>query len=193
MNILFLLVLVTIFITGCVPLPHNNILKDQNKAVDNSYEIPSPPPEEDTEQPAIAEKVTYDKTQQVDPLTHPKELIGSWRALSSRIFYDIGGGGALGSGTGRPLEINQDGSWQFGTSAGTWAIEEIKENDWKKWNINSYGPKKKIVLDKWNGDSADGPIEESDSKVDFFWVIYKTGPPTVSSKGQVQAKYGHAN
>ncbi len=121
------------------------------------------------------------------------ELIGLWRAFSSRLFYDAGGGGAVGSDTGHPLEINDDGSWQLSTSSGKWRIESIQESDWKVWGIDAYGPSRKMVLDNWNGKTATGPVEESNGKVDFFWVIYRAEPPIVSAPGQVQAKYGRAD
>ncbi len=193
-RMLSLLIVTALFIAGCVPSHLNTILNKQERDAESIHEIPPLPPDIDDETPvAPQEKESTDAKipPQADPVAHPKELVGSWRALSSRIFYDIGGGGALGSGTGRPLEINQDGSWQFGTSAGTWEVVEIKVEDWKKWNVSAYGPKKKMVLSKWNKNGADGPIEESDSKVDFFWVIYKAEPPTVSAAGQIQVKYGH--
>lgn len=132
-------------------------------------------------------------TETLDESSHPKELLGLWRVFSSRLFYDVGGSGVVGSGTGHPLEINKDGTWQLSTSAGTWKVQSINEDDWKTWNVPSYGPKRKIVLDKWNGGTGNGPIEESNDGVDFFWIIYRAEPPIVSSSGQVQAKYGHAN
>ncbi len=124
--------------------------------------------------------------------SNPKEFIGLWRDFSSRMFYDAGGSGAFGTGSGVPLEINSDGTWKFGGSAGKWHADAIQDTDWKKWGIESYGPARKMVLEGWNKGVADGPVEEPDGRVDFFWVIYRVGPPTVGAPGQVQVKYGHA-
>ncbi|GEM_PF-1523020 len=125
--------------------------------------------------------------------TTSKEFVGVWRQFSSRMFYDSGGGGALGTPSGVSLELTSDGIWKFSSSTGKWHVETIQDADWKKWGSEPYGPTRKMVLDGWNKDVADGPIEESNGNVDFFWVMYRVGPPTVGSPGQVQVKYGHAS
>jgi hypothetical protein len=120
----------------------------------------------------------------------PRELVGSWRIYSARLFYDAGGAGTVDTTITRRLELNADGTWQFGNSKGTWSVSPINAADWKRWDINAYKPTRKITLNNWNGGVASGPIEES-SQVDFFWVIYRAEPPTVSDPGAVHMKFGH--
>lgn len=115
-------------------------------------------------------------------------VTGTWRPYSQAIFYDKGGSNIIKPVT-RTLELKADGTWDFG-SKGTWEVKPIDQADWKKWGISSYGPTRKIVLNGWNKDKADGPIEES-GRVDFIWAIYRTtsaslGPATV------QIKFGHS-
>ena len=121
----------------------------------------------------------------------PRELVGSWRIYSARLFYDAGGAGTVDTTITRRIELNADGTWQFGDSKGTWSVSPISEADWKRWDINAYKPTRKITLNNWNGGVASGPIEES-SQVDFFWVIYRAEPPTVSDPGTVHMKFGHS-
>ncbi len=120
------------------------------------------------------------------------EFAGRWRAYSEAIFYDSGGSKYLDRAVTRVLEIKADGTWAFGTSSGTWKVDPVSFADWQKWDTSDYGPTRKMTLNGWNGGVADGPIEETESRVDFIWVIYKEEPPTVSSPGQVQIKFGHA-
>jgi hypothetical protein len=54
--------------------------------------------------------------------------------------------------------------------------------------VEEYGPQRKVVLEGWNDDVADGPIEESEAGVDFLWVVYRVDDP---SPGVVQMKFGH--
>ncbi len=127
-----------------------------------------------------------------NPQTQLSDIVGSWRIYSSRLFYDAGGAGVLGTTATQVLELKADSSYSFGSSSGTWSVESISSDDWTRWGIKPYGPTMKIILSGWNGGSADGPIEES-TGVDFIWVIYKVGPPIVSASGTVQMKFGHAN
>ena len=119
------------------------------------------------------------------------KLVGTWRLYSSRLFYDSGGGSGI-SQFGPPMVVSADGTWQFETSRGKWSTSQITPDDWKKWGSNPYGPTRKIVLEGYNKVGADGPIEPSSSgaRVDFFWVIYRTGPPDTPA-GSVHSKYGH--
>ena len=158
-------------------------------------DIPLPPDDDNDELPVFPpdDEESIDDKALTASSSANSEFIGLWRAFSSRLFYDVGGGGAVGSDTGHPLEINDDGSWQLSTSAGKWRVESIQDGDWKSWGIDAYGPSKKMVLDNWNGKTASGPVEESNGGVDFFWVIYRAEPPVVSAPGQVQAKYGRAD
>ena len=119
------------------------------------------------------------------------DLVGKWRTYSSRIFYDIGGGGSWNGLAGHQLELALNGTWNFGTSVGTFSIQIISNSDWKRWNISPYGPKMKIVLSGWNGTRGEGPIEESNGRVDFIWVIYPVVPPLVQNPGTVWIKFGH--
>lgn len=215
---LLLIMIASILLAGCAPnakdttkasiagdkaeAPHNVEASDDDQppALPGGSEVlqtepDEQPPEEDSadEPPAAPPDENKETGTPAAPPANPGEFVGLWRVFSSRLFYDAGGGGAVGTGTGQPLELNSDGTWQLSASAGTWAVENISEEDWKAWNVNSYGPDRKIVLDNWNGATASGPVEESGGRVDFFWMIYRAEPPTVSSPGQVQAKYGHAN
>jgi len=116
-------------------------------------------------------------------------LAGEWRISSETLFYDAGGSGgsdASASGT-RRLTLYDDGSWEFGSSGGAWFTSPIDPSDWDRWGTAPYGPETKIVLEGWNGDVGDGPIEGSAGTVDFFWVIYRVDDPDA---GAVQVKFG---
>ncbi len=117
-------------------------------------------------------------------------LTGKWRLYSSRFFYDAGGGGSWDVTASRRLELAQDGRWTYGTSNGTFSIHAIADEDWKRWNIEPYGPAMKIILSGWNGTGGEGPIEESNGGVDVFWVIYRVAPPLVQKPGIVWSKFG---
>ena len=118
-------------------------------------------------------------------------FVGSWRIFSERIFYDIGGAGSAAVPVTRNLELLKDGTWKFGDSNGTWTVTEITNDDWTRWGINPYGPSRKITMDGWNKATADGPIEEEKSQIDFIWVIYHVEPPQVQNAGTVWLKFGH--
>ena len=117
---------------------------------------------------------------------------GAWRVYSSRIFYDIGGaGGMSGAGSSQTLNLDPSGTWTYGSSSGTYSVASIRDADWAKWKVDSYGPAYKIVLDNWDGVGADGPIEVSGTSADFIWVFYHVAPPAVNNPGSVQTKFGH--
>ena len=118
------------------------------------------------------------------------EFAGSWRVYSERLFYDIGGAGPLGYPVSRNLEIRPDGTWSFGPSNVKWSVSEITEDDWKGWGIEAYGPTRKITFDGWNKGTSIGPVEESDGRVDFVWVIYNVEPTLVENAGTVWIKFG---
>jgi len=124
-----------------------------------------------------------------------KTLSGNWRVYSERIFYDIGGAGSTTAPVSRNLEIKAegklDGSWKFGDPKGKFVISEITDEDWTRWEIDSYGPIKKITLNNWNKATADGPIEISDGRIDFIWVVYHVEPPLVENAGTIWLKFGH--
>jgi len=117
-------------------------------------------------------------------------LTGDWRIYSETLFFDAGGSGGSDSSASvtRKLHLDEDGTWEFGSSQGTWYVATIEPLDWDRWQVQPYGPAVKIVLDGWNGQVGDGPIEEYESGVDFFWVIYRVDDP---SPGAVQMKFGH--
>ncbi|MBI3033878.1 LpqN/LpqT family lipoprotein [Candidatus Woesearchaeota archaeon] len=127
---------------------------------------------------------------QIEEPAQASQFSGKWRVYSERIFYDIGGAGALGIPVSRNLEI-KDGSWNFGDSNGKWTVNKITPEDWARWGIESYGPAKKMTLDGWNKGIADGPVEESGGNIDFIWVIYHVEPPQVQNAGTVWIKFGH--
>lgn len=112
---------------------------------------------------------------------------GSWRVYSAHIYYDAGGSSAYSAvSTSRQLELSGDGTWKYGSSGGSWAVDSISQQDWQKWGTEPYGPTRKIVLSGWDGSTADGPVEESASRVDFFWLIYKKA----GGAGTIQLKFG---
>lgn len=121
------------------------------------------------------------------------EIVRKWRVYSESIFYDAGGSNFLETPATTLLQINADQTWSFGSSTGTWSVQAIADADWQKWGVNSYGPTRKLVLNGWNGETNDGPIEETASRVDFMWVIYRVGPPIVQDPGQIQMKFGWTN
>ncbi|HLD81315.1 MAG TPA: hypothetical protein VJA40_04910 [archaeon] len=121
------------------------------------------------------------------------EVVGNWRIYSETLFYDGGGSSLMSTPTSRLLELRADHSWSFGSSNGSWKISAIAESDWEEWGVGDYGPTQKITLHGWSGGIASGPVEESETRVDFLWAIYRVGPPTVESPGQVQMKFGRTS
>ncbi len=121
------------------------------------------------------------------------KLVGEWRIYSSFMYFDAGGaeGNLNSSVSSRLLKLNSDGGWEFGSSSGKWTVSEITEEDWQNWGVDAYGPARKITLNGWSGSKGDGPIEETEERIDFFWVIYRAEPPVVTRAGQVQTKFGH--
>ncbi|MHB1920670.1 MAG: hypothetical protein ACYCOO_00400 [Chitinophagaceae bacterium] len=122
---------------------------------------------------------------------HPASLSGSWRIYSERLFYDVGGGGAWESSGFQNLSIHSNGSYNFGSSRGTWSVQPITASDWKTWKVGSYGPTQKIVLNGWDKGTASGPLEGNGSQVTFVWVLYRVTPPLVRAPGTVDIKFGH--
>ncbi len=118
------------------------------------------------------------------------ELVRKWRVYSQSIFYDAGGSNFLKTPATTLLDLRADQTWSFGSSSGTWSVQAILEQDWAKWGVSSYGPKRKLVLNNWNGVGADGPIDETEGRVDFAWAIYRVGPPAVERPAQIQMKFG---
>lgn len=159
----------------------------------NSFEITgSLTAEEPTTQSSSTKtgEQTQTESQKQQLTATDARFAGNWRIFSERIFYDIGGAGALGTNSGRNLEIKEDGSWNFGDSKGTWSVTPITDQDWKRWDVNSYGPTKKITFTGWNKAAADGPVEEDGGRIDFIWVIYHVEPPLVENAGTVWLKFG---
>ncbi len=138
------------------------------------------------------EAVTSAQTNPVESSMAP-EIVRKWRVYSEAIFYDAGGNNFLETPVTTLLDIRADQTWSFGSSTGTWSVQAIQESDWDRWGVPSYGPTRKLVLNGWNSDTNDGPIEESGDRVDFMWVIYRVGPPAVQSAGQIQMKFGWTN
>ncbi len=167
---------------------YNDYISDVQKMIDSFEIIPSDLLEDEkqnnneNENPA-SEQITS------------KTLSGNWRVYSERIFYDIGGAGSTTAPVSRNLEIKAegklDGSWKFGDPKGKFVISEITDEDWTRWEIDSYGPIKKITLNNWNKATADGPIEISDGRIDFIWVVYHVEPPLVENAGTIWLKFGH--
>ena len=125
-----------------------------------------------------------------DATTSDGLVVGDWRVYSQTLFYDAGGSGGsdASASTTNKLRLTSDGRWKFGSSRGSWYVTSIDPATWERWGIQPYGPELKIVLDGWSGQSADGPIEAQDGRVDFLWVIYRAAG---SSPGTVHMKFGH--
>ncbi|MBI5227611.1 hypothetical protein HY988_03420 [Candidatus Micrarchaeota archaeon] len=118
----------------------------------------------------------------------PVSLAGSWRIYPLRL--NIEGGVDYRVLSSRKLELHEDGSWDFGSSHGTWKSQTITEADWQKWSTEKYGPTKKIVLDGWEGKVVDGPVDEENGAVNFFWLIYDV-KNSYDKTVQLQLKFGH--
>ena len=153
----------------------------------DSFEITRNIRQESKEEPVKGQKAA--NTQSISDAD--SAFVGSWRIFSERIFYDIGGAGSAAVPVTRNLELLNDGTWRFGDSQGTWTVTEITNDDWTRWGTNSYGPTRKMILDRWNKATADGPIEENKEYVDFIWVIYPVEPPLVQNAGTIWMKFGH--
>jgi len=116
-------------------------------------------------------------------------LIGRWGIHFTPLRKDEKGKWVQKSETTTILELKSDKTWAFGTSHGTWKVLPIEDDDWEKWSIKSYGPKKKIVLDGFADDGGSGPIEAYKGEVSFFWVVYKTTNPENDNTKWLQRKF----
>ncbi|MBI2888161.1 MAG: hypothetical protein HYY02_13285 [Chloroflexi bacterium] len=120
----------------------------------------------------------------------PAVFLGTWRVYSAQIYYDDGRRGPDNPARYGRLELQAGGVWQYGTSTGRWSVSPISAEDWNRWGVQPYGPTRKLALSGWGGGLADGPTEESAGVVDFLWVIYRAGPPTVSAPATIWLKFG---
>jgi hypothetical protein len=89
------------------------------------------------------------------------------------------------------LNLSPSGAWSVGSASGNWADSDITADDWSRWGIEPSCPTHKIVLDGCNS-GGDGPIEESEGGVNYTWVIYCEGPPTIQAAGTIWMKFGGA-
>jgi hypothetical protein len=115
-------------------------------------------------------------------------LSATWIAYSARIDYDNGSGATMPAGTQRLVISGRH--WRYGSSAGTVTVGPIAAADWTRWGISPYGPTRKATFRGWSHGTADGPLEEEPSRVDFVWILYRVKPPTVHSPGLVSLKFG---
>ncbi|MBI4399261.1 hypothetical protein HY570_00795, partial [Candidatus Micrarchaeota archaeon] len=119
------------------------------------------------------------------------ESVGLWRIYSNKIYYDAGGGSDY---VGVPIEYRldmfDDGTWDYGGVKGTWVIENIAEGDEQRWGARPYGSTRKIILVNWETFPVDGPMEEDEDSILFFWLIYHVDRTEFSEPGQVQLKFG---
>ena len=203
-NPYYLILFVVVLMSSCVPQsplqPTNSAqdTRDSSRTDKSLVHQPSPETLDDTSQTqALLSKqapTTSDTSASpVSPVTSSSqdaELAGSWRVYSERLYYDIGGAGALGIPVSRRLDLEADGTWAFGDSHGTWSTSAIDDRDWKQWDIAAYGPTTKIVVEDWNQATAMGPLERTGSRTDFIWLIYHVKPPTVNHAGVVWIKFG---
>ncbi len=156
---------------------------------------PTEPPAVATEAPRATPAPTQPQSQPAPvaitaaPNPNP-ELVGDWRIYSESLYYDAGGGGVMDSSevVGTHLVLNNDGSWQFGSSSGRWSVAPIDGSEWDRWLVSPYGPTRKIVLQGWNGGTGDGPLDEEPGYLDFVWIIYHVDSPDPST---VYMKFGH--
>lgn len=155
-----------------------------------SFTITGELPNNSTKENASDTEPSEPKTQQVVKVPAHPELVRKWRLYSEGAYYDSGEINILDRPPASYLELKEDSTWQFRGATGTWEVQDISEDDWASWGVNSFGPTRKIVLYGWNNDRVDGPIEESGGRADFIWVIYRAGPPEVKSLAQIQMKFG---
>lgn len=118
-------------------------------------------------------------------------VAGSWRAYSSTLYYNIGGGGSFPASP-RLLTISGN-RWRWGPSTGKVALKRIVASDWKRWRVHPYGPTMKIVWHNWNHHTASGPVETNHGRIVFLWVVYRVRPPVVKAPGIVYLKFGRAH
>ncbi|MBI2664758.1 hypothetical protein HYX10_05470 [Candidatus Woesearchaeota archaeon] len=133
-------------------------------------------------------------------------LVGKWGIHAPGVVFKGREGGREGSlatyewevkfATTTILELNADNTWAFGKTSGRWKILPIEGKDWEKWDLEYYGPKKKLVLEGWENEIeehrniADGPIEASSGQVDFFWVNSRvTFEETQETSQMLQLKF----
>ena len=106
------------------------------------------------------------------------EISDRWRIHSETAFWDAGGSTVLDTPVTTELALGAGGDWHFASSSGRWSIQEIDATDWERWGIDAYGPTRRLVLDGWGGDSADGPIEDDETgDAEGLWVIYRVTDP----------------
>lgn len=115
-------------------------------------------------------------------------LVGEWRILTETIYFDNGLTQQITPVTTN-LVLDGSGSWQFGSSSGTWGVATIASTDWTTWAIADYGMTRKITLDGWNSDTGNGPIDETATAIDNIWVIYRYTSDT-NGAGTVWLKFG---
>lgn len=126
--------------------------------------------------------------------TVDKAVAGEWRVLSAVVYFKNGKTSRDVKTTlpTRRLTVGADGSWQFGSSNGTWGAASTEDTDWTKWEVKPYGPTRKLIVNNWAGGTSTGPIEESGNGIESFWVIY---PYTSEGYGEgtVWMKFGKDN
>lgn len=119
-------------------------------------------------------------------------LAGNWRVLSEIIYFT--------NGLVSPVDVTEvttllvldaSGSWQFGSSSGTWGVSDIVDSDWTTWGTSAYGPTRKITLNGWNNSTSTGPIDETNGVVDYLWAIYGYTSDT-NGPGTMWMKFGRS-
>jgi hypothetical protein len=115
---------------------------------------------------------------------------GQWAVLSQRIVYDAGGASNV-SISGTPLALGSNGTWTYGAMSDQLTVDSIAAADWTRWKASPYGPTRKLTFSGWNPGPADGPVEESGGVVNYVWVVYHVGPPTISQSGLMEIRFYH--
>ncbi len=116
-------------------------------------------------------------------------LIGKWGLHFTGLRLNEKGKWVKKVDTTTILELKADKTWTFGTSQGTWKVLPIEDEDWQKWGVDPYGPKKKIVLENFGDDGGSGPIEAYKGEVSFFWAMYKATNPETGKQASFQKKF----
>ncbi|MEK6981514.1 MAG: hypothetical protein AABX38_01165 [Candidatus Micrarchaeota archaeon] len=133
--------------------------------------------------------------EKLSPSSENSDIVGKWRNASIK-YIETAAGESIQNyyAPTRILELKLDGSWTLADSSGTWQIQRIDEKDWQKWKTEPYGPTRKIIFYGWNDEASwDGPIEEKNGAINFFWVIYQVSDDLNGGKKQEQTKFLRSN
>ncbi|MBI5389442.1 hypothetical protein HZB01_03620 [Candidatus Woesearchaeota archaeon] len=106
-----------------------------------------------------------------------KSIMGKWRRSATALT------------TATVLHIQEDSTWTFSSSSGTWKILPIDDADWKKWGLESSGQTHKLILEKWNGVGGDGPITVSGGEISLFTIYTKVKDPDTGKESTMSWEF----